>query len=127
MSRSRILIGIITTGVLLAAFGVAVAPAAGAHAVGHDEAFTVIADHLNNPRGLSPAPHGGLYLAEAGAGGHVCVAAGPEGETCIGLTGSFDWVSTGIVRRIVPGLISGSGPGGVAATGPGGGVRGRGG
>ena len=118
MSRSRILIGILTTGLLLAAFGVAVAPAAGAHAVGHKETFAVVADHLNNPRGLSPAPHGGLYLAEAGAGGDVCVAAGPEGETCIGLTGSFDWVSTGTVRRIVAGLVSGSGPGGVAAEGP---------
>src|SRR4030095_903005 len=99
MSRSRPLIGIITTGMLLAAFGVAVAPAARAHAAGHTETFTVVADHLNNPRGLSPAPHGGLYLAEAGAGGDVCVAAGPGGETCIRLTGAFGWVRTGIVRR----------------------------
>jgi hypothetical protein len=82
--------------------------------------FTVIADHLNNPRGLSPAPEEGLYLAEAGAGGDVCVSGGPAGQTCLGLTGSLDRVSTDGdgVQRIVTGLISGSGPGGVAAEGP---------
>jgi hypothetical protein len=77
-----------------------------------------VAGHLNNPRGLSPAPGGGLYLAEAGSGGDVCVGGGPEGETCVGLTGSFDLVSAGGVKRLVTGLVSGSGAGGVAAEGP---------
>jgi hypothetical protein len=94
------------------------APAAGARTSGHPKAFAVVADHLNNPRGLSPAPGGGLYLAEAGSGGSVCVGGGPQGQTCLGLTGSFDRVSTGGVKRIVTGLISGSGAGGVAAEGP---------
>src|SRR4029453_6186083 len=97
MSRSRILIGIVTAGMLFAVFGVAAAPAVGARGLGHDEAFAVVADHLNNPRGLSPGPHGGLYLAEAGAGGDVCVAGGPEGETCIGPTGAFHWGRTGLL------------------------------
>jgi len=77
-----------------------------------------VADHLNNPRGLSPAPGGGFYLAEAGSGGSVCIPGGPEGESCVGLTGSFDRVSAGGVQRIVTGLISVSGAGGVAAEGP---------
>lgn len=95
------------------------APAAEAHSAGAGGSVKVIAEHLNNPRGLSLAPHGGLYLAEAGSGGNVCVPGGEEGETCVGLTGSFDWVATNHqVRRLVTGLISASGPGGVGAEGP---------
>ncbi len=118
MSRSHTLVRTLTTAGLVAAVGVTAAPVAGAQARSHHEAFAVIADHLNNPRGLSPAPGGGLYLAEAGSGGKVCVTGGEEGETCIGLTGSFDLVSTSGVKRLVTGLISGSGAGGVAAEGP---------
>lgn len=76
------------------------------------------ADHLDNPRGLSPAPGGGLYLAETGSGGGVCVAGGEQGQTCVGLTGSFDLVTSHGVKRIVTGLLSGSGAGGIAAEGP---------
>jgi hypothetical protein len=120
MGRSPIRIATLTAAGLIAALGVVAAPAAGAHADGSQEGFTVVADHLNNPRGLSPAPDDGLYLAEAGAGGGVCVTGGPAGTTCLGLTGSLDRVSTDGdgVQRIVTGLISGSGPGGVAAEGP---------
>lgn len=120
MGRSPIRIAALAAAGLMAALGLAAAPATGAQADGGQEAFTVVADHLNNPRGLSPAPGGGFYLAEAGAGGDVCVAGGPEGQTCIGLTGSLDRVSTegGGVQRIVTGLVSASGPGGVAAEGP---------
>ena len=85
---------------------------------GHHDKVTVIADHLGNPRGLAPAPGGGLYLAEAGSGGKVCVGGGEQGTTCIGTTGSFDLVTRHGVKRIVTGLISGSGEGGVAAEGP---------
>src|SRR5262245_22528542 len=77
-----------------------------------------VASHLNNPRGLSPAPGGGLYLAEAGRGGKTCVSGGPEGRVCPGLTGSFDLITKNHVRRSVTGLISVSGPGGLAAEGP---------
>ena len=89
---------------------------AGAHR--DQDRFTVVADHLNNPRGLSPAPGGGLYLAEAGSGGKTCVNGGEQGQTCIGLTGSVDLVTRYGVKRIVTGLISGSGPGGIGAEGP---------
>jgi len=118
MGRLRSLTGIFTTAGVVAAVGVMTAPAAGAHTGGHPGTFAVVADHLNNPRGLSPAPGGGLYLAEAGSGGDVCAGGGPEGQTCVGLTGSFDLVSTDGVKRLVTGLVSGSGAGGVAAEGP---------
>ena len=120
MGRSPIRIATLTAAGLVAALRVVAAPAAGALADGGHEGFTVVADHLNNPRGLSPAPDEGLYLAEADAGGGVCVSGGPAGQTCLGLTGSLDRVSTDGdgVQRLVTGLISGSGPGGVAAEGP---------
>src|SRR6516165_584996 len=118
MSRTRIAIGMSTAVGVAAALGVIAAPTAGAQPRGHDGTFVVVADHLNNPRGLSPAPGGGLYLAEAGRGGKTCVSGGPEGETCPGLTGSFDLITEGHVKRIVTGLISASGAGGVAAEGP---------
>jgi len=102
---------------VVAALGVMAVPA-GAHARSHHRAFVVVASHLNNPRGLSRTRGGQLYLAEAGSGGKVCVSGGEEGKTCVGLTGSFDVISKGGVRRIVAGLISASGPGGVAAEGP---------
>ena len=118
MSRTRITIGISTAVGVVAALGVMAAPAAGAQARGHDGTFKVVASHLNNPRGLSPAPGGGLYLAEAGRGGKTCVSGGPEGEICPGLTGSFDLITQGHVKRIVTGLISASGTGGASAEGP---------
>ena len=118
MNRTRIAIGMSTAVGVVAALGVIAAPAAGAHTRGHDRGFAVIASHLNNPRGLSRASDSGLYLAEAGSGGKVCVSGGPEGRTCVGLTGSFDLVSKNGVKRIVTGLISASGAGGVAAEGP---------
>jgi len=93
-----------TTAGLVAAMGLMTAPAAGAHASGNPKAFAVVSGHLNNPRGLVPAPGGGLFLAEAGSGGDICVADGPQGETCLGLTGSFDRVSTSGVTRIEVGL-----------------------
>lgn len=51
-----------------ATVGLVTPSAAGAQTRGQHEKVTVVASHLNNPRGLSPAPGGGLYLAEAGSG-----------------------------------------------------------
>ncbi|HET9966872.1 MAG TPA: ScyD/ScyE family protein [Streptosporangiaceae bacterium] len=108
---------------LAATMALTLPSAAGAQTLGHQGRghhwnVSVVASHLNNPRGLSPAPGGGLYLAEAGAGGSVCVPGGEQGQTCLGLTGSFDLVTRHGVKRLVSGLISGSGPGGVGAEGP---------
>jgi len=112
--RRLVKIGGVTALGLAATLGLVTPSAAGAQTGG----FTVVASHLNNPRGLSPAPGGGLYLAEAGSGGKVCVSGGEQGQTCIGKTGSFDLVTRHGVQRLVTGLLSGSGPGGVAAEGP---------
>jgi hypothetical protein len=92
--------------------------AAGAQTPGHHGRVSVVASNLNNPRGLAPAPGGGLYLAEAGSGGSSCVDGGEQGTACLGLTGSFDLVTGHSVKRLVTGLISGSGAGGVAGPRP---------
>ena len=117
-NRRLIVTGGVTALGLATALALAAPSAAGAQAHGQHKKVTVIADHLSNPRGLAPAPGGGLYLAEAGRGGQVCVAGGEQGTTCLGKTGSFDLVTKHGVKRIVTGLISGSGEGGVAAEGP---------
>ena len=116
--RRLIVTGGVTALGLATALALAAPSAAGAQTQGHQNKVTVIADHLNNPRGLAPAPGGGLYLAEAGRGGKACAGGGEEGTTCAGKTGSFDLVTKHGVKRIVTGLISVSGEGGVAAEGP---------
>jgi len=116
--RRLIVTGGVTALGLATVLGLAAPSAAGAQTQGHHQKVTVVADHLNNPRGLAPAPGGGLYLAEAGRGGKVCMAGGEQGTTCAGKTGSFDLVTRHGVKRIVTGLISASGEGGVAAEGP---------
>ena len=45
----------------------------------------VVADHLNNPRGLD-LRQGSLYVAEAGRGGDTCIGETPEEQLCVGLT-----------------------------------------
>lgn len=70
--------------------------------------LTVVADGLNNPRGLAFAPNGRLYVAEAGLGagdGHGGFATG------VGLTGSITEISGASSahphwHRIVTGLAS---------------------
>jgi hypothetical protein len=118
--RRLILTGGVTALGLATALALVAPSAAGAQTKtqGHHKKVTVIADHLNNPRGLAPAPGGGLYLAEAGRGGKACMGGGEEGTTCVGKTGSFDLVTKHGVKRLVKGLISVSGGGGVAAEGP---------
>ena len=44
--------------------------AAGAQTRGHHEGLKVVADHLNNPRGLSPAPYLRLQLQHRPSGRH---------------------------------------------------------
>ena len=88
------------------------AAAAGA---GHHGGVKVVADHLNNPRGLD-LRHGALYVAEAGRGGDTCIGEPPE-QLCIGFTSSITQVRHGRQRRVVTGLVSGAGPNGTFAGG----------
>jgi hypothetical protein len=68
------------------------------------EAWTVVADHLNNPRQIAVDGRT-LYVAEAGTGGDQCIGEG-EDQTCIGFTGSVTRVRDDRVRRVQTGLLS---------------------
>jgi hypothetical protein len=81
---------------------------------GNHGGVTVVADHLNNPRGLELAGDA-LYVAEAGRGGPTCLP--PPDEVCIGLTSSVTKIDDGRQRRVVRGLLSIAGPDGTFATG----------
>jgi hypothetical protein len=85
-----------------------------ASTAGGSHAVKVVADRLNNPRGLEIAGDK-LYVAEAGSGGPTCLP--PPDEVCIGFTSSITKVDDGRQRRVVRGLVSVAGPDGTFATG----------
>src|SRR5437879_405797 len=68
-----------------------VSAAASGRANATRSAFSVVANGLNNPRQLSIAPSGALYVAEAGRGGSGACAPNPGegGQACIGPSGSI--------------------------------------
>jgi hypothetical protein len=81
----------------------------------------VIAEGLNNPRGLAFGPNGALYVAEAGTGGECIpvVLHGEETEVCVGNTGSITRIHKGVQERIATGLPSLAGAAdGAFTTGP---------
>ncbi len=99
---------------LLAITGAAVAPSAEAAGAG---AVTVVAQHLDNPRGLAFNARGELYIAEAGHGGNVCLGDGPEGPQCAGLTSGMSKLAHGQLSKVVDHLISLASPNGTGAEG----------
>ena len=81
----------------------------------------VIATGLNNPRGLTIGPDGGIYVAESGMGGTDCYQVDPSDPTfvmCIGTTGSVTRIENGVQERIATGLPSMADPSGFGASGP---------
>jgi hypothetical protein len=81
--------------------------------------ISVVASGLNNPRGLSFGPEGGLYVAEAGRGGTgPCVEHPVLTTACAGRTGAVTRVWHGDQERVVKGLPSIATPSGVEAFGP---------
>lgn len=111
----RLALALSATATAAAALLLAVPASAASAATG---GVTVVADHLDNPRGLAFDPHGDLYVAEAGHGGPVCLGAGPEGPQCAGLTGAISRISpTGQVTTVADHLISVASPEGMAAEG----------
>jgi hypothetical protein len=85
-------------------------------------AAVTVASGLSNPRGLSFAPNGDLYVAEAGSGGTGnCTYSPPNPQVsrCYGETGAvsrLDW--QGGVERVVTGLPSLGLPNGTSEGGP---------
>ncbi|MBU7583837.1 MAG: ScyD/ScyE family protein [Nostoc sp. TH1S01] len=83
--------------------------------------FSVIADGLNNTRGLSFGADGNLYITEAGTGGNgACVppVSGQGGALCYGTSGRVLKIENGQTKPVLTGLPSialadGTGAGGV--------------
>ncbi|HEY7736148.1 MAG TPA: ScyD/ScyE family protein [Candidatus Limnocylindrales bacterium] len=80
----------------------------------------VLAEGLDNPRGIAIAPTGSIWVAEAGRGGNGPCFPGPEGDdVCLGDSGAITRVfRRGGFERIVTGLPSIAAPNGSQAIGP---------
>lgn len=98
------------------------ASAAAAQAQAGAPTVSVIAEGLDNPRGLGFAGNGDLYVAEAGIGGTGKCRPSPDGqpvEVCYGETGALTRIDTDgkrPPRRVLEGLPSMAGAGGFGAS-----------
>jgi hypothetical protein len=87
---------------------------------------TVVADHLDNPRGVSIGIGGRVLVAEAGNGdakggrcaGVIDPESGVKSTMCLGFTGAVIAVQGTKVTRLVSNLPSAADPSGFEATGP---------
>jgi hypothetical protein len=81
--------------------------------------LTVVAEGLDNPRGIGFGPDGALYVAESGSGGSgPCIQSPEGGEACFGRTGAVTRITKRGQHRVLTGLPSVAEEGGVAASGP---------
>ena len=82
--------------------------------------FTVLADGLDNPKGLSFGPDDSLYITEAGTGGDGASVPSPSGQGCLlfGTTSAILKVNNDTIERILTGLPSLAFPDGTGAAGP---------
>lgn len=82
--------------------------------------FTVLADGLDNPKGLSFDPEGILYITEAGTGGSGASIPSPsgQGDLYYGISGAIVKIENGTAKRILTGLPSVAFPDGTGAAGP---------
>jgi hypothetical protein len=88
-------------------------------AIVHGPNLTVVAQGLNNPRGVAVGADGTIYIAEAGTGGNGTCVPGPEGgQVCFGTSGAVTKVANGTQSRLVSGLPSLAAADGTSASGP---------
>ncbi|ODH00616.1 hypothetical protein A4S05_32410 [Nostoc sp. KVJ20] len=83
--------------------------------------FSVIADGLNNPRGLTFGTDRNLYVTEAGTGGSGACVPSPSvanQSLCYGTTGAVTKIANGTQERILTGLPSLALPDGTDTSGP---------
>ncbi len=81
--------------------------------------LTVVAQGLNNPRGVAVGADGTIYVAEAGSGGNgTCVPSEEGGQQCYGKTGAIVKIVNGEQSVLVGNLPSLAGDGGTSALGP---------
>lgn len=104
---------------LAAATVAALATMTGPNAAAGTE-LEVVASGLHNPRGITVAPNGDIYVAEAGLGGSGECFTNPEGggDVCFGASGAITRVAGGSQMQVVTGLPSVAVADGSGATGP---------
>ena len=92
----------------------------GAQAVSQvPEGMQVIATGLNNGRGITIGPDGGIYVAESGYGDPSnCAEIFPGFEACVGDSGSVTRIENGVQERIATGLPSWADSSGFGSSGP---------
>ncbi|HBE48601.1 MAG TPA: ScyD/ScyE family protein [Cyanobacteria bacterium UBA11369] len=80
----------------------------------------ILADGLNNARGLTFDSNGNLYVTEAGLGGQGACIPSPtnQGNLCYGTTGAVTKIENGKTERILTGLPSIALADGSGAAGP---------
>jgi hypothetical protein len=95
------------------------AMAAAAKGSGGSGGLEVVAQGLDNPRGIGLGPDGALYVAESGSGGSgPCIDSPEGGQACFGRTGAVTRITRHSQQRVLSGLPSLAEAGGVAASGP---------
>ena len=82
--------------------------------------FKILAENLDNPKGLTFAPDGSLYVAEAGIGGNGASVPSPSGQGNLnyGNSGAISKIENGTAKRVLTGLPSVAFGDGTGAAGP---------
>jgi DNA-binding beta-propeller fold protein YncE len=127
LRRAGVVAGLLALAAVTALGGAATATPGAKRAGG---GLQVVADGLDNPRGIAFGPDGALYVAESGSGGPNvegnCITS-PEtgGPACFGRTGAVTRITKGSQHRVLTDLPSVAdvatepgAPSGVAAIGP---------